>query len=860
MGFPRKKLLVLDVNGLLVDTYHRNEPRPTKELPNAKVGNFYVYKRPCCDEFLQFCLENFVVGIWSSAREYNVNNLVEYIFGKLREKLAFSWHQSDCTDSGLRAPENKHKPLFLKELSKLWVKAKPDLPWNEGEYGPTNTLLVDDTPYKALRNPPNTGIFPSSYTVSNSGDDFLGSGLRNYLKGICDTTNVQIFVENNPLGQPSIDSTSPYWSYLSQIFLTVNSVASEVGDGIGKALDNFKIADTELANDSNKYHVPDGTKLSHPIITCKISGEIADVASPNIDHLINDGGNTFHKGSLEPVNQEICVKHASLGKTICSSSEEPKRSCSVIKVDGLEDCEQIHEDNENRERHINDEDACSAKEPVPDDTNIFEPHGARKSIQEVCDVTSQKGHSSRGMLQHVDHVKLPLNYGVGYCQPKRKRNSAINHQEINGKLDSSSSSYKRHNNSFQRSRIDEIDNCKQMHEEEHDGVEHIGVSTSSERVESHWQFSRDIEREFKCSRAKSNERLQVWQSRINGVENCRQMYKEDHDRAEHIGVVASSERVEGRCSTHWQFSRSIEREYGCRHAKSNERLHVTRMSGHFEEHSFPNTHRSGWEQQSRMKKGQGFFREKYDKESCNENRSRQTFKEDKAIEQFDVERCAFVSRERVVGFQCRGQSDVWERIGEQANVGYAHTTVDNSHIRGSRISHVQRDHPNGYLPENRIHNHSVGNEVNDLISDESYHHQGEEYRHTQRSWGNKRHQGSNFVDMGMHNEGMDDQLTQGRGLLSSHKFHTVAHFARSDYELHSNLGEHHLGRWNKQTGFFNRRRTEICGDDGSIDQESGASSQFFGSQRNWDHGYGQQTNHRHKDPKKRLRRQRWSVQ
>lgn len=231
----RRKLLVLDVNGLLVDTYFHKEPLP-KESPDARVGNFFVYKRPFCGEFLQFCLENFVVGIWSSAREYNVNNLVNYVFGDTKEKLAFSWHQSDCTDVGLKAPDNQFKPLFLKELSKLWGKVKVDLPWSIGDYGPSNTLLVDDTPYKAILNPPNTGIFPRSYTAQDYGDNFLGGALRNYLEGIRDAASVQVYVESNPFGEPSITSASPLWSYVSKVVLKVNSAASEVGDGIAQAM------------------------------------------------------------------------------------------------------------------------------------------------------------------------------------------------------------------------------------------------------------------------------------------------------------------------------------------------------------------------------------------------------------------------------------------------------------------------------------------------------------------------------------------------------------------------------------------------------------------------------------------------
>ena len=61
--------------------------------------------------------------------------------------------QSHCTPTGLNTLENECKPLVLKELRKVWEKVEPDLPFERGEYDETNTLLLDDSPYKALRNP-----------------------------------------------------------------------------------------------------------------------------------------------------------------------------------------------------------------------------------------------------------------------------------------------------------------------------------------------------------------------------------------------------------------------------------------------------------------------------------------------------------------------------------------------------------------------------------------------------------------------------------------------------------------------------------------------------------------------------------
>ncbi|GLJ48755.1 hypothetical protein SUGI_1028190 [Cryptomeria japonica] len=216
----KKKLLVLDVNGLLLDTYFKSEKRPNRPA-DGKVNKHFVYRRPYCNEFIEFCFENFEVGIWSSAKQHNVDKFIDFIFGDLRSKLLFSWHQAECTDTGLKTPGNRYKPVFLKELSKLWNKVKPDLPWEGGDYGPFNTLLIDDSPYKALRNPPYNAVFPYPYKVSNNIDDSLGGALRKYLEGLATASNVQHYVKHHPFGQPPISKGSPHWGFYKKIILSM---------------------------------------------------------------------------------------------------------------------------------------------------------------------------------------------------------------------------------------------------------------------------------------------------------------------------------------------------------------------------------------------------------------------------------------------------------------------------------------------------------------------------------------------------------------------------------------------------------------------------------------------------------------
>lgn len=60
---------------------------------------------------------------------------------------------SHCTATKFKTLKDKHKPIVFKELRKIWEKHDPNLPWEKGYYNESNTLLLDDSPYKALLNP-----------------------------------------------------------------------------------------------------------------------------------------------------------------------------------------------------------------------------------------------------------------------------------------------------------------------------------------------------------------------------------------------------------------------------------------------------------------------------------------------------------------------------------------------------------------------------------------------------------------------------------------------------------------------------------------------------------------------------------
>ncbi|KAK2981520.1 hypothetical protein RJ640_030982 [Escallonia rubra] len=217
---PKKKLLVLALGGFLVDRVHKRDKAtiPRNCQRDLAYGNFLVFKRPFCDDFLKFCFERFEVGLWSSAREHNVDGALSTLIGELRSKLLFVWDQEECTDSGFKSLEKRDKPIFLKELKYVW-EAKHSRSWRYGQYSSSNTLMIDDEPYKALLNPPNTAIFPHEYKVNNVGDKFLGpkSELRCYLDGLADADDVPSYVKKHPFGKPAITPSHSNWDYYAKI-------------------------------------------------------------------------------------------------------------------------------------------------------------------------------------------------------------------------------------------------------------------------------------------------------------------------------------------------------------------------------------------------------------------------------------------------------------------------------------------------------------------------------------------------------------------------------------------------------------------------------------------------------------------
>ncbi|XP_071703231.1 uncharacterized protein [Rutidosis leptorrhynchoides] len=214
---PKKKLLILDIYGILVDIVDGKD---------ATIGRDYsigsksaVYKRPYCDDFLDFCFKNFFVCVWSSTTRWEMEKVLNVISKDLIERFAFCLDQTDCINTGEKTPENMSKPLFLKDVRKLWLLYDAANPFDEDFYNVTNTILLDNSPYKALCNPPYTAIFPITYDYRNREDNCLGpdGNIRKYLEKLAACDNVQNYIKKNPFGQEPISEKNKFWNFYLQI-------------------------------------------------------------------------------------------------------------------------------------------------------------------------------------------------------------------------------------------------------------------------------------------------------------------------------------------------------------------------------------------------------------------------------------------------------------------------------------------------------------------------------------------------------------------------------------------------------------------------------------------------------------------
>ena len=150
-----KRALILDLNGLLV---HVVEPWQGEVLPEweEELDKYYMEggRVVLCHKdnhrFLDWCLQFFHVYVWSTSRGRKVNAILNQVFSQQRVRMGGELSQEHCARWHWTLYE---KPIFFKHLSQFW-RGFP-------QFGPTNTLIIDDSKYKVFQNPKGSWlVFP----------------------------------------------------------------------------------------------------------------------------------------------------------------------------------------------------------------------------------------------------------------------------------------------------------------------------------------------------------------------------------------------------------------------------------------------------------------------------------------------------------------------------------------------------------------------------------------------------------------------------------------------------------------------------------------------------------------------------
>lgn len=172
-----KALLILDLDETLIHS-------SSKELGRTcdfKVFDFYVYKRPNLDSFLNEAFSNYQVAIWSTGSDDYVDLLAKEIL-PVNFQFEFVWGRTRCTARRMSAEDvdfaytDPGRIDYIKPIKKLRNKG----------YLRERILIVDDSPHKVSDNYGNA-IYVSEFTGDNNDDELLK--LSEYLQRIADVPN-----------------------------------------------------------------------------------------------------------------------------------------------------------------------------------------------------------------------------------------------------------------------------------------------------------------------------------------------------------------------------------------------------------------------------------------------------------------------------------------------------------------------------------------------------------------------------------------------------------------------------------------------------------------------------------------------
>lgn len=150
-----------------------------------KLGDYFVYKRPYLDDFIDFVFHNFSLAIWSSATDDYVREITEKL--GLEDKAVFCWARSKATfksqflgdlidEEIIESDDHQYYIKRLKKVKKLGFHLN-------------KILIIDDTPTKSQTNFGNA-IYVSEFKGNPRDTELLD--LSNYLTTYKVVENVRV--------------------------------------------------------------------------------------------------------------------------------------------------------------------------------------------------------------------------------------------------------------------------------------------------------------------------------------------------------------------------------------------------------------------------------------------------------------------------------------------------------------------------------------------------------------------------------------------------------------------------------------------------------------------------------------------
>lgn len=173
-------LVILDIDETLV--YATKDC--LKIVHDFKIADYFVYRRPYLNEFVDFVDDNFPFAIWSSASDDYVMEMTRQL--DLDQKTVFRWARSKATfkrpstfdsEGNLNLDSIDHQ-FFVKRLKKV----------KKLGYELEKILIIDDTPHKSQENYGNA-IYISEFKGDQDDSELLK--LMEYLQTLKTVDNVR---------------------------------------------------------------------------------------------------------------------------------------------------------------------------------------------------------------------------------------------------------------------------------------------------------------------------------------------------------------------------------------------------------------------------------------------------------------------------------------------------------------------------------------------------------------------------------------------------------------------------------------------------------------------------------------------